>query len=163
METDQKSPQMDMEADMSAPAPDIEPCAEVETPAVELERLRNEVKELNERLLNQQRESETVRAQLGDFYDAFPDVEIKSIPDGVWDSVREGNSLAASYALYMHRARKADERRTEQNQKNAYRSAGRIGKNAASEYFTPDEVRKMSSGEVRANYSKIIESMKRWN
>ena len=29
--------------------------------------------------------------------------------------------------------------------------------------FTPEQVRKMTREEVRANYKKIIESMKRWN
>ena len=166
MEISQEILQLDMEADMSADTADTVPDAEITTSAVdtsELEQLRNEVRELNERLESQQRESERISAQLGAFTDAFPDVDLKSIPDGVWDSVREGNSLAASYALYVHKMRQTQERQSEQNQKNAYRSAGRIGKNAANEYFTPDEVRKMSSGEVRANYTKIIESMKKWN
>lgn len=29
--------------------------------------------------------------------------------------------------------------------------------------FTPEQVRKMTQEEVRANYHKILESMKRWN
>ena len=155
--------QLDMESDVSADTPVVGADPEVETSAAELERLRNEVQSLNERLQAQQRESERISAQLGDFANAFPDVEIKGIPDDVWNSVREGNSLAASYALYMHKLHMTEERRHEQNQKNAYRSAGRIGKNTSNEYFTPDEVRKMSPTEVRANYTKIIESMKKWN
>ena len=33
----------------------------------------------------------------------------------------------------------------------------------AADYFTPEEVRKMSQAEVRENYQKIINSMKFWN
>ena len=51
----------------------------------------------------------------------------------------------------------------ERNERNALLSSGRVGKSSSEEYFTPDEVRKMSGSEVRANYSKIMESMKRWN
>ena len=49
------------------------------------------------------------------------------------------------------------------NQINAYRSSGQAGSNTAREYFSPDEVRAMSQSEVRANYQRIIESMKKWN
>lgn len=31
------------------------------------------------------------------------------------------------------------------------------------EFFTPEQVRKMSQSEVRKNYKKILESMKYWN
>lgn len=33
----------------------------------------------------------------------------------------------------------------------------------ANDYFTPEEVRKMSQAEVRENYQKILNSMKFWN
>lgn len=133
-----------------------------ESEADELIRLREEVRSLNERLEAKTAEAEKVAAQIGDFYSAFPDVQLKSVPDDVWESVRNGNSLAASYALYMHKTSQNNARIKEQNEKNAFRSAGHIGNSAAGEYFTPDEVKKMSRSEVRANYSKIVESMKKW-
>lgn len=34
---------------------------------------------------------------------------------------------------------------------------------AEGEYFTPQQVRKMSPQEIHKNYSKIMESMKRWS
>ena len=128
----------------------------------ELERLRNEVRELNERLSEQQAQAEKIRKQIGDFCEAFPSVELNSVPQDVWESVKSGNSLAAAYALYTHRIQQKQARINEQNQKNAYLSAGYVGKTAANEYFTPDEVKKMSQGEVKANYSKILDSMKKW-
>ena len=30
-------------------------------------------------------------------------------------------------------------------------------------YFTPEEVRKMTRAEVRANYTAILDSMKKWS
>ena len=49
------------------------------------------------------------------------------------------------------------------NRKNAERSAGHTGRGTAPEYYTPDEVRAMSAGEVRENYEKIRASMKQWH
>lgn len=129
----------------------------------ELIRLRAEVKELNEKLLRKENEAKKIAEELGGFGEAFPEAEIKSLPDEVWESVKSGNSLAASYALYLHKTERRKARISEQNDRNAYFSAGHLGKSAESEYFSPDEVKRMSQSEVRANYSKIMESMKKWN
>ncbi len=129
----------------------------------ELERLREEIRTLNERIAEKQAQTDKISAELGAFAEYFPEVELKSIPDEVWDEVKSGNSLASSYALYTHKTKRAEQIMQEQNEKNAYFSAGRVGKNTANEYFTPDDVKKMSGSEVKANYSKIIASMKKWN
>ncbi len=60
------------------------------------------------------------------------------------------------------RAELEAERTSRINERNARMSSGRIGGGEA-QYFTADEVRAMSQSEVRANYKKIIESMKKWN
>ena len=125
----------------------------------EIARLNEEIRILNQRLTQKQERESLMGIQIEEFTRDFPEVDLKSIPDEVFDGMRSGNSLASSYALYKIRA----DRISEQNQKNAYRSSGRIGKSAASEYFSADEVRKMSPSEVKANYTKIIESMKKWN
>lgn len=129
----------------------------------ELERLREEIRTLNESIAEKQAQTEKISAELGAFAEYFPDVELKSIPEEVWNEVKSGNSLAASYALYTHKTKQSERIMREQNEKNAYFSAGRVGKNTANEYFTPDDVKKMSGSEVKANYSKIIASMKKWN
>ena len=125
----------------------------------EIARLNEEIRILNQRLTQKQERESLMGIQIEEFSKDFPEVDLKSIPEEVFDGMRSGNSLASSYALYKIRA----DRISEQNQKNAYRSSGRIGKSAASEYFSADEVRKMSPAEVKANYTKIIESMKKWN
>ena len=35
-------------------------------------------------------------------------------------------------------------------------------KKEAQKYFSPEDVRKMSSSEVKANYQAILDSMKKW-
>jgi hypothetical protein len=42
-------------------------------------------------------------------------------------------------------------------------STGSLGKDTTESFFTPNEVRAMSRSEIRKNYSKILESMKKWN
>ena len=48
------------------------------------------------------------------------------------------------------------------NAKNAAKAAGVAGVYTANEYFSPDEVRKMSRSEVHANFAKIKKSMEKW-
>ena len=103
-----------------------------------------------------------ILAEIGDFVALFPDVPVEELPDEVWESVSAGAPLAASYALYERKRAAKAKRVAAINQKNASRSPGAAGTDTASEYFTPDEVRRMSRAEVHANYSKIKESMKKW-
>ncbi len=142
--------------------PDVQAEEDTDT-ALEISALREKVRELNERLETQAAESQRISEQLGEFFDVFPNADVKTLPDSVWDSVRAGNSLAASYALYRQRVYQREMAAKAVNERNAGSSSGRVGTDSSKEYFSPDEVRSMSRGEVKANYSKIIESMKKWN
>ena len=125
----------------------------------ELEALRAEVQKLKAEIENTKR----LETELLDFTEVFPEQDIRTIPDEVWQNVRKGNSLAAAFALFERKKAHLEAKATEVNQINAYRSSGRAGSDTASEFFSPDDVRAMSQSEVRANYSRIIESMKKWN
>lgn len=129
--------------------------------------------ELNEKIcaLNEEIEGyklaakhqEAIAEQLNEFSELFPEIAVKSVPEEVWESVKRGNSLAASYAVYEKRVTEAAKRIERINAKNASSSAGAIDKNTAQEFFTPDDVRKMSPSEVHANFAKIKRSMGKWN
>ena len=75
--------------------------------------------------------------------------------------VKSGIPLAAAYALAERRRQMTALRAAESNQSNRARSSGGV-KCTQNEFFTPEEVRTMSQGEVRANLSKIMRSMKKW-
>lgn len=136
-----------------------EEISEGEQPNGELERLRTENRELRAELERAKR----LEAELSDFAEIFPEQNIRAIPDEVWQDVKKGNSLSAAFALYEKKRMNLEARADKINQLNAYRSSGQAGSNTAREYFSPDEVRAMSQSEVRANYQRIIESMKKWN
>ena len=108
-------------------------------------------------------QQEAIAKQLNEFSELFPDVSVRSIPDQVWDDVKQGNSLAAAYSVYERRITEAARRIESINAKNAQKSAGAVGKNMTQEFFSADDVRKMSPSEVRANYAKIRRSMEKWN
>ena len=129
--------------------------------------------ELNEKIcaLNEEIEGyklaakhqEAITEQLNEFSELFPEIAVKSVPEEVWESVKRGNSLAASYAVYEKRVTEAAKRIELINAKNASSSAGAIDKHTSQEFFTPDDVRKMSPSEVHANFAKIKRSMGKWN
>lgn len=131
------------------------------------------IEELNEKIASLTKELEAYKSaeaershiakQLDEFSELFPEIAVRSIPNEVWDSVKEGNSLAAAYSVYERRITEAARRIELINEKNAKQAAGAAGRNVTSEFFSADDVRKMSPSEVRANYAKIRRSMEKWN
>lgn len=147
----------EQEQDLSAPSPDYESV---------ISELNEKISSLNEEIESYRlasKRQEAIAEQLNEFSELFPEIAVKSIPEEVWEGVKRGNSLAASYAVYEKRVTEAARRIERINEKNASRSAGAIDKGAAQEFFTPDDVRKMSQSEVRANFAKIKKSMGKWN
>ena len=138
----------ELEADMQA----------IDALKAEIERLKEQIEKLEELKRSQNR----ILAEIGDFVSLFPEIPIEEIPDTVWESVKQGAPLAASYALYEKRMVAEAKRIAEINAKNAKKSPGAAGKDTAGEYFSPEDVRRMSRAEVHANYSKIKDSMKKW-
>ena len=102
-------------------------------------------------------------AELGEFQALFPEVSVSALPESIWEQVRSGIPLAASYALYEKKCILHREHAAKINMQNAKKASGAAGKDTPAEYFSPDEVRAMSQSEVRKNYQKIMESMKKWN
>ena len=134
-------------------------------PVESIESLREIIFDLQSKISSLEAErkaQERILEELGDFNSLFPNVSIDEIPESIWESVKKGSSLAASYALYEKR-KLAEAKRIEQiNSNNAAKAAGIAGTHAANEYFSPDEVRKMSRSEVHANFAKIRKSMEKW-
>ena len=133
-----------------------------ETPAEIVESLKAEVDRLRAELEESRAVNQRVADDISEFHRLFPSVELGAIPDKVRESVRAGVPLSASYALYEKRLAAERERIEAINRQNASRSSGAAGKNTQKEYFSPEDVRSMSQSEVRENYKKIIDSMKKW-
>ena len=102
-------------------------------------------------------------SEIKEFAAIFGADSVSKIPDEVWESTGRGVPLAAAYALYEKKEAQRAEMAERVNKKNASMSAGAIKNATNPEFFSPSEVRAMSAKEVKKNYNRIIESMKKWN
>lgn len=164
-----------MEADEPAdllPSPEDAAALETATPSMEsdpdrsvgeLDSLRAEVERLKSLLSRQEQQREAAIKEIEDFHRLFPDVSLREIPPSVLETrERMAIPLNAAYALYEREWQLERARADAINRQNASRSAGRAGTDTANEYFSADEVRKMTPKQVHENFSKIRESMKSW-
>ena len=129
----------------------------------EADALRHEIGILKTQLDESRRAQQKLAGELGEFNTLFPDTALSDIPEEVWNQVKQGIPLTASYALYEKKAGIQSRKAEEINRRNASLSAGIAGQNTSPEFYTPDEVRAMSRSEVHNNYDKILRSMKKWN
>ena len=109
------------------------------------------------------RKHEREALEYKEFSDLFPDVKLAELPDSVNESVRSGVPLAAAYALYRFKKEAAAASAATINEKNREKSFSLKKNDSSSLYYSPAEVREMSPAEVKANYSKIIDSMSHWH
>ncbi len=128
-----------------------------------VEEMLLELKALREELLEKRKAFEKMSRDIGEFEELFPEKKVNEIPDTVWESVKTGIPLAAAYALYERKNAIRRDAAENTNTANSARATGPIGRDVTENFYTPDEVRAMSRAEVKRNYSKILESMKKWN
>ena len=132
---------------------------EVSLLKTELEALRMELKSRDEReALN----SRMVK-ELSEFQEYFPEVEVRNIPDDIWEQVKNGASLSASFALNLRKIEIERKKVSDFNEKNRRMSAGALLQGDGEIFYSPSEVKRMSPSQVRAHYDDIVESMRHWN
>ena len=129
----------------------------------ELESMREELCRLRAELEERKNSLERLGKEISEFSELFPNEPLTALPDSVWESVRGGIPLAAAYALYRRKTELRIEKANATNRKNNEMSTGAIGRDTTENFYTPDEVRSMSRSEIKKNYSKILDSMKKWN
>ena len=132
----------------------------------ELSQLKGEVETLRAEL-NARNEAERAQSrilsELSEFQEYFPEVDLHSIPNEIWERVKSGSSLASSYALLLRRRDLEKKKIGDFNEKNRRMSAGSLLRGEGEKYFSPSEVKKMTPAQVRSNYDDIVASMKHWN
>ena len=145
-----------------APEVTAEPMEEpVETQGFDpMEMLRCELAELKSLIVGQ-KQTAAEPAVGEDFRALYPDVTEEDIPDAVWEAARGGLPLEAAYALHERREALRKSAADKVNRRNAAGAWGRT-ETEADGFLSPDEVREMSPTEVRANYARIMASMKHW-
>ncbi len=158
-------PEVPVEAPANAPdprggalAPD--PPADLADPQ-ERERLREELTRLREEIAATRDSFRKMRDDLAEFRDLYPDRSPDSLPDAVWEDVRNGIPLCAAVALSERRRARLEEKAEAANRANASRAAGSV-REATDGFLSAREVRAMSPAEVRENYKQIMLSMPSW-
>ena len=148
------------DADPSAAA---DPADGAEADAAEqLRELRSELTALRAEIAARDERLSRMGAEYAEFRTLYPSVPLETIDDCVMADVKNGIPLAAAYALAERKRKIAEEQAARINAENSHRTAGAL-RATDEEYFTPDEVRKMTQGEVHANYQKILRSMRKWH
>lgn len=127
-----------------------------------MEALETELANLKAELARRNEESEKIERECSEFYELYPDVPLGSLPDGVWDAVKNGVPIAAAYALSERKRLLRQQKAEQSNRENQKRSTGSLS-GTDNSFFSPTEVRAMSPTEVRANYKKIMMSMQKWH
>ena len=140
-----------------APDPGADPAD-----SAELSRLREELTRLREELARKESVSFRLGRECAEFRDLYPETPLSSVPDEVWNAVRDGVPLPAAFALAERRRERLEQAAKDSNRRNLARSSGDLGQEAPG-YFSPEEVRRMSRDEVRENYSNILLSMQNWH
>lgn len=130
-------------------------------PQAGLEQLRGELTRLYKELSEKEAFWTRVGEECDEFRTLYPEVSMRSLPDSVWEDVKKGIPLSAAYALAEKRRAYTEAMAAQSNSENKKRSSGAIV-GTENEYFSPGEVRAMSSDEVHANYHKIMRSMQSW-
>jgi hypothetical protein len=107
---------------------------------------------------------ERQRREFQEFLAAYPDVKAEDIPMEVWQQNANGVPLKYAYADYALKQLKVEQAKANANAKNAASSTGSVSSdgNAGEEYFTKEQVARMSPDEVERNLDKIHKSMARW-
>ncbi len=155
-------------AEETSEATDGDPAAYVTSEAASpappsAETLLCEIAQLKERLDRAEKERSRIAGEIAEFRTLYPDVSPDSLSASVWDAFSRGVPLAASFALeerYRARAAELAKATNERNRENASPSAGST---VPTGFYSPDEVRAMSSPEVRTHYAAILDSMKHWD
>ena len=107
------------------------------------------------------------------FERAHPEISLSDLlSDGDFAEYAEGkvgkkplSDIYDGYTRMQQRYRRAAEEKAAQALANARASAGSIagsGSSAEPDFFTEEQVRKMSQAEVHKNYAKIMKSMEKW-
>ena len=129
----------------------------------EIEHLRSEINSLKNDISRREAEFERMNSECHEFSMLFPDVSLKNVSDSVWEQVKKGMPLSAAYA-YEERKRNLEKMRSQSiNARNSEKSTGRLVGDDNGGYFSPSEVKAMDRNQIKANYSKIIDSMSHWN
>lgn len=170
--SEEASPEESSGAETSFPSPeenhaeeaptDPEAAASPVPPSDELNALREEVKALRAEIAQKDAFYAKADREYTEFRTLYPDTDLHTLPDSVWDEVRRGTPLAAAFALSERRRTLALAAAEESNRQNKSRSPGTL-QGGAEDEFSISEVRAMSPSEIRSQFDRVMRSLQKWH
>lgn len=101
-------------------------------------------------------DNERFTSETEEFYENFPDVDLDTVSDSVWQSVKNGERLTDAY----RREKNNEAQALARNEKNRMASSGAVGKTVRQRgVYNERDVRAMSPKQVHDEYDNIIKSM----
>lgn len=141
------------------------------------EEILNEIvegKKFREKYESKEQQDKAKDKQASDFkafYEAYPTIDAKDVPQSVWTEYANGKDLVDSYARHENASLKqklADLEKQkqveQQNKENAEAATGSVvGQGSAIvANFTREQVEAMSKEDMKKNYAAVVASMKAW-
>ena len=111
--------------------------------------------------LRQNRDA-SLKNDIKELLEHFPDISADDIPPEVWQAVIGGTALKYAYALYVCDLEKQKDHAEAVNAEAASRAAAPASKGESDEAYTPEAVESMDNGDIKRNFKDIIASVKRW-
>ncbi len=100
--------------------------------------------------------NERFTSETEEFYEKFPDVDLDTVSDSVWQSVKKGENLAEAY----QREKSTEAEAARRNERNRMASSGAVGTSVRVRgVYNERDVRAMSPKQVHDEYDNIIKSM----
>ncbi len=101
-------------------------------------------------------DNERFISETEEFYENFPDVDLDTVSDTVWQSVKNGERLTEAY----RREKNTEAEAARRNEKNRMASSGAVGRTTRTKgVYNERDVRAMSPKQVHDEYDNIIKSM----
>lgn len=111
--------------------------AELDRQREELQSFRQQQDQIRQQAMQAQ---QARQRDIQQFYEAYPKVDPKSIPQEVWADVKAGDTLTNAYTRYENRRLQSEIQALKQNEKNKAQSPGSLGGNSGKEMDEIDRI-----------------------
>ncbi len=110
----------------------------------------------------QQKRDASLKNDIKELLEHFPDISADDIPPEVWQTVISGTALKYAYALYVCDLERQINHADAANADAESRAAAPASKGECDEIYTPEAVESMNRSDIKRNFKDIIASVKRW-
>lgn len=115
-------------------------------------------------ILQQQEKEKAFNTSADELFKAFPDLKPTDVPKEVLEAYEQGIPMLTGYKCYKYDNMKtsSEQEAIKQIRQNGQKDTGSLSSGEPQNFYTEDQVDKMSTESVKQNYTAIMKSMKQW-